>query len=261
MIGSVHGKSLPPYDVRMLMPTPHVEREMDESAEPGGYYPQDMQIRIRGYKTESDCLNPPHTLYGSIHPEGGLVYNSKQLVSDCPISSNLRGIGDQIVSRCSIMGQHDVTVFLRRKGAIVEYYVADHLDESILWINAQRPDGLQGLTESRVRNTLCEEYWAHVEAFPGVRPVSAKSLYRLKDVLSSLAVGMLLTSKTSGLSSTNIDASTSDGSTSPFGCEQIKNFLGLLNSFSENHIDEYQTYAVGKRFSKQSSSVAKRRVC
>lgn len=176
-------------------------RKTDEGLETRNHSFGQIHIQIRACEPESDCLLQSLSLRRLIHPEGGLVYCCKCLVSDCPISNSLRDIGDQIVDRCSTMGRRDVTVFLRHEGPIIEYYAADHADESIFWINGQRPDCLRGLPESRVGNTLCEEYWAHVEAFPGAWPIGVKSIRRLRNALSSLAIGVSLSLTASRISS------------------------------------------------------------
>ncbi|KAG9085615.1 hypothetical protein FS749_004287 [Ceratobasidium sp. UAMH 11750] len=76
---------------------------------------------------------------------------------------------------------------------------------------------------------LKEEYWTHVENFPGVRHIEASGVQDLKDVLASLA----------------IDSGTSDGSTSPFSAQQIQTFMSFLNSFGKSP-NEYQTYAIAR---------------
>jgi hypothetical protein len=167
------------------------------------------------------------------------------VVSDCHISDYIQDIGNQIVARCSKLGLHDITVFLKRRDLEIQYYVADHSSETLIWINGQQPVALRGLVESRAQNILHEEYWGHMEAFPGARPVSSKAITKLKNVLSSLAIGTFIGSQPVQSYRIVLDSTTSEGSTSPFSHEQVGEFLHLLEPFSGSEVDQYQTYAVG----------------
>ncbi|KAG9125271.1 hypothetical protein FRC07_008314 [Ceratobasidium sp. 392] len=120
-------------------------------------------------------------------------------------------------------------MFLRRKEGVVEHYIADHLAETVIWLDKKRPTTLKGLSADQERNILKEEYWTHMENFPGSRYVGSRSIQRLMDVLSSLA----------------IDHGTSEGSTSPFSTGQIQTFLTLLSTFGKCS-NEYQTYATDR---------------
>jgi hypothetical protein len=97
-----------------------------------------------------------------------------------------------MLEQYSCDGQTDVTAFLRLKDTVIEHYVIDHESETVSWANNQSPESLHGLTENRKHNTLKEEYWTHMESFPGTRDVKPSSVQKLKDVLSSLAIGMFL---------------------------------------------------------------------
>lgn len=112
-----------------------------------------------------------------------------QLVSDGPIYHDLRDVGNQIVARCSLVDLADVTVFVRQREQVIEYYIAHHTAETIIWINEQRPDVIGGLNEHRARNVLCEEYWFHIESFPAPRFVGTKCIQKLKYALGSLSAG------------------------------------------------------------------------
>ncbi|KAG8678627.1 hypothetical protein FRC09_019684, partial [Ceratobasidium sp. 395] len=88
---------------------------------------------------------------------------------------------------------------------------------------------LSGLPDHHEHNMLKEEYWTHMENFPGPRYVEPRDIQRLKDILSSLA----------------IDHGTSEGSTAPFSAEQMRTFLELLSMFGKCP-NEFQTYAVAR---------------
>ncbi|KAG9079879.1 hypothetical protein FS749_008203 [Ceratobasidium sp. UAMH 11750] len=134
-----------------------------------------------------------------------------------------------MLEQLSAHGLNNITLFLKKREGTVEHYAADHAAESIIWVDNQQPDSLYGLPETQKRNLLKEEYWTHMENFPGVKHVDETNIQHLKDVLSSLAV----------------DARTSDGSTSPFSAEQIQSFLIHLGAFGEGP-SEYQTYTAAR---------------
>ncbi|KAG8791672.1 hypothetical protein FRC12_008462 [Ceratobasidium sp. 428] len=185
------------------------------------------QLKTRG--SLEPATSNISTALNQVHPEGSCVYSHGQLVSDDILASNLLDVGEQIVEKCNFHKFSDITVFLRRKGATVEYYAVDHQEKTVRWASDQKHESLSGMTPSREHNILKEEYWTHMENFPGVRPVEASCVQDLKDVLASLA----------------IDSETSDGSTSPFSTRQIKTFLSCLNSLGHD-TNEYQTYTVAR---------------
>ncbi|KAG8714945.1 hypothetical protein FRC09_017076 [Ceratobasidium sp. 395] len=164
-----------------------------------------------------------------IHPEGSQVHCRGQLVSDNVPSANLLNVGEQILEQYNSLSLTDVTVFLRHKGETIEYYVADHQAKTVSWADNQRHTSLSGLAPNREHNLLKEEYWTHMENFPGVRCVDGSCVEDLKDVLASLSV----------------DSGTSDGSTSPFSTKQITTFLTCLNSLGHKS-NEYKTYMVAR---------------
>ncbi|KAG8735033.1 hypothetical protein FRC10_011073 [Ceratobasidium sp. 414] len=176
--------------------------------------------------------NGTATISSSTHPEGSEVYSEGQLVSDDVLTPNLLDAGDYILDRYRSHNLTDITVFLRLNKAIVEYYVAEHQAKTVSWADNQRHESLSGLVANRVRNMLKEEYWTHVENFPGIRHIEASGVQDLKDVLASLA----------------IDSGTSDGSTSPFSVQQIQTFLSFINSFGKSQ-NEFQTYAIARIWS------------
>ncbi|KAG9125272.1 hypothetical protein FRC07_008315 [Ceratobasidium sp. 392] len=145
------------------------------------------------------------------------------------MSSDLLSIGEQILEQFSSRNRTDITGFLRLKDKMIEYYLVDHREKTVSWVDNQRHESLAGLAPHQVNNLLKEEYWTHMESFPGVRPVDQSCVQALKDVLTSLAV----------------DSATSDGSTSPFSTDQIKTLLTCLNSLG-NEPNEYQTYTVAR---------------
>jgi hypothetical protein len=129
---------------------------------------------------------------GLIHPEGSKIYSHGRLVSDDVLTHDIIEAGYQMLEQYSCDGQTDVTAFLRLRGTEIEHYVVNHESETVSWANNQSPESLYGLTENRKHNTLKEEYWTHMEGFPGTRNVKSSCVQQLKDVLSSLAVGMPL---------------------------------------------------------------------
>jgi hypothetical protein len=91
------------------------------------------------------------------------------------------------------------------------------------------PAAVSTAEPQRAQNMLCEEYWMHMENFPAPVSASVEDLRQLKVVLASMA----------------IDASTSDGSTSPFTPAQIQGFISMLNTFS-GKIETFQTYTIAR---------------
>ncbi|KAG8791671.1 hypothetical protein FRC12_008461 [Ceratobasidium sp. 428] len=129
---------------------------------------------------------------GQTHPEGATVHSRGQMVSDQNFTLDLIRCGDQILELLRSRHMKDCTLFLRRKEDVIEHYIVDHCTESVTWVDEQRPDTLFGLPDHQERNILKEEYWAHMENYPGSRFVGSKSTQRLKDILSSLAIGIKL---------------------------------------------------------------------
>ncbi|KAG8764780.1 hypothetical protein FRC12_007895 [Ceratobasidium sp. 428] len=117
-------------------------------------------------------------------------------------------------------------------GASTRYYLVNHSAKTITWAGNELPSSISAAEPQRAQNMLREEYWMHLENFPAPVSASVKDLQDLKVVLASLAV----------------DASTSDGSTSPFSAAQIQEFLLLLNTFSDT-IGVFQTYTIARLWS------------
>lgn len=127
-----------------------------------------------------------------IHPEGSAYTCRGQLVSDGHIGKTLTAIGDHIVGQCHAHGLTDVTVFLRYSHGLVEYYITDHTTHTVVWGNGERPGSLADEEETKVRNMLSEEYYAHLESFPGARPVTREDIQGLINVLAGLAAGAII---------------------------------------------------------------------
>ncbi|KAG9125567.1 hypothetical protein FRC07_007057 [Ceratobasidium sp. 392] len=118
-------------------------------------------------------------------------------------------------------------------GPQIRYYLVSHSAKTITWAGDDSiPTAVSTADPQRAQNMLREQYWMHLENFPAPVPATAEDLKQLKVVLASLA----------------IDASTSDGSTSPFSPAQIQEFLAVLNTFSDN-LETFQTYTIARLWS------------
>ncbi|KAG9077179.1 hypothetical protein FRC06_009060 [Ceratobasidium sp. 370] len=170
---------------------------------------------------------PTITPEGSIvHPEGSLIYWGDQLVSSQPITSIHQSLCAHILSHCADLIAHaNVTVFIEiGDHSQADYYVVVHDYKTIAWIDNHLPESFVVATPAEHEH----EYWIHMENFPGPFFSSPEDRQHLVNVMASMAV----------------DASTSDGSTSPMSAEQIGCHLRMLSSFGGD-MDEYQTYAIG----------------
>ncbi|KAG9080832.1 hypothetical protein FRC06_006116 [Ceratobasidium sp. 370] len=124
--------------------------------------------------------------------EGSRVFSRGRFVSDRAFTRDLIRCGNTMLEQIIARGLKDITLFLRKREDGIEHYVADHAAETITWANNQRPESLCGLSRDQERNILKEEYWTHMENFPGARRVNGANIEHLKDVLASLAIGMSL---------------------------------------------------------------------
>ncbi|KAG8729690.1 hypothetical protein FRC10_003516, partial [Ceratobasidium sp. 414] len=161
-----------------------------------------------------------------VHPEGSLIYWDDRLVSCHPITGAHRSLCAYILSRChgDSIAQAKVTVFIEIRGHLqADYYVIMHESKMIAWVNCQLPESFADATPAKHDH----EYWIHMENFPGPFFSLPEDRQNLVNVMASLAV----------------DASTSDGSTSPMSVEQIDQGLQKLNSFGDL-VDINQTYAI-----------------
>ncbi|KAG9085571.1 hypothetical protein FRC07_013344, partial [Ceratobasidium sp. 392] len=138
--------------------------------------------------------------------------------SNGPVDEPLEALGKSLLERAGLIGC--ATAFVMHDGPRrIRYYLANHVTKAITWAHGDSiPNAVPTTDPQRAQNMLCEEYWMHMENFPAPVSASAEDLHQLKSVLASLAV----------------DASTSDGSTSPFSPAQIQEFLATLNTFSDN---------------------------
>ncbi|KAG9080039.1 hypothetical protein FRC06_007140 [Ceratobasidium sp. 370] len=100
-----------------------------------------------------------------------------------------------------------------------------HESKMITWIDYQLPESFTDATPAKHDH----EYWIHMENFPGPFFASPQDRQNLVNVMASLAV----------------DASTSDGSTSPMSVEQIEKGLQMVNSFGDE-VDINQTYSIAR---------------
>ncbi|KAG8745185.1 hypothetical protein FRC10_008638 [Ceratobasidium sp. 414] len=162
-----------------------------------------------------------------VHPEGSLIYWDDKLVSSQPITSIHQSLCAHILSRCDeSIDQAEITVFVEiRDRSQADYYVVVHDSKTIVWVEHQLPGSFADATSAKHDY----EYWTHMENFPGPSSSSPEDRQNLVNVLASMA----------------IDASTSDGSTSPMPAEQIQCHLQMLNSFGGD-VDKCQTYAVAR---------------
>ncbi|KAG8680250.1 hypothetical protein FRC08_016435 [Ceratobasidium sp. 394] len=164
----------------------------------------------------------------SIHPEGSILWSSGCVVSDRPVDESLEMVGKSLLEQAGL--DRCATAFVMPDGPHVKYYLVNHATKAVMWASGDNvPNAILAAEPQRAQNMLCEEYWVHMENFPAPTPASLEDLRQLKVVLASLA----------------IDASTSDGSTSPFCPAQIRDFLDTLNAFSDK-IGTFQTYTIAR---------------
>ncbi|KAG8707547.1 hypothetical protein FRC09_001770, partial [Ceratobasidium sp. 395] len=176
------------------------------------------------------CVTDETELFTAIHPEGSIIHYASCVVSNRPVDRSLEELGRQLLERAGL--EECGTAFVMSDGPSIRYYLANHAAKTIAWAGGDAPSSVSTADPQRAQNILREEYWVHVENFPAPVSASAKDLGELKAVLASLAV----------------DASTSDGSTSPFSAAQIQEFLLLLNTFSDT-TGVFQTYTIARLWS------------
>ncbi|CAE7100616.1 unnamed protein product [Rhizoctonia solani] len=146
------------------------------------------------------------------HPEGPILSYRGCIVSTQDVTDTHVATARLIVKNWENLVE--ATVFLEVLGRQINYYVVDHKTKRILWIAGQDPESFNGATRARHE----QEYWIHMENFPGPRFSTPEDLRLLKRALVS----------------NPIDVLTSEGSASP---------LDSLEMFS-NTGDAHQTYAV-----------------
>ncbi|KAG9075475.1 hypothetical protein FS749_012843, partial [Ceratobasidium sp. UAMH 11750] len=150
------------------------------------------------------------------HPEGSPIYFAGSVVSNQPVEGTLQALGHSLLESAGLNPSDcSATAFVVPDGPNIRYYLVNHDTKAVMWAPGDgTPSAVSVLEPQRAQNMLCEEYWIYKENFPAPVPASAEDLRQLKIVLASLAV----------------DSSTSDGSTSPFSCAQIQQFLAMLNT-------------------------------
>ncbi|KAG8773537.1 hypothetical protein FRC12_002488 [Ceratobasidium sp. 428] len=181
---------------------------------------------VSTYECTSDEIGPRT----ATHPEGSIIHSASCVVSNRPVDGSLEELGRELLQRAGL--EECGTAFVMSDGSSTRYYLANHSAKVITWAGSDAPSSVSTADPQRAQNILHEEYWVHVENFPAPVSASAKDLSELKAVLASLAV----------------DASTSDGSTSPFSAAQIQEFLLMLNTFSDT-IGVFQTYTIARLWS------------
>ncbi|KAF8597341.1 hypothetical protein BDV93DRAFT_527451 [Ceratobasidium sp. AG-I] len=168
-----------------------------------------------------------------VHPEGGVYFHLGNIVSDRPITGEMQVLGTQLTQEYNTSANGtNITLFLKETDTGFQYYFANHSTKSICWLNGEQPEAMYEVANNRVANTLTQEYWNHAENFPAPTFTNEADLKLIQNVLAGLAV----------------DASTSDGSTSPFPPAQIAQFLHILDSF-KGKSDEFQTYTIARLWS------------
>ncbi|KAG9126064.1 hypothetical protein FRC07_005042 [Ceratobasidium sp. 392] len=180
----------------------------------------------------SKCLIEEAGPCTTIHPEGSIIQHTDRVVSDRPVNEPLEAIGRSLLENAHLDGCG--TAFVIPDGPRIRYYLVNHSAKTITWVSSDDiPSILRTTDPQRAQNMLCEQYWMHLENFPAPVPATAEDLKQLKVVLASLA----------------IDASTSNGSTSPFSPAQIQDFLSMLSTFNPDKIEAFQTYTIARLWS------------
>ncbi|KAG9093261.1 hypothetical protein FRC06_011587 [Ceratobasidium sp. 370] len=161
------------------------------------------------------------------HPEGSPIHFAGCVVSNQPVDESLQALGHALLERAGLKPvDRSATAFLMPDGPHVRYYLINHATKALTWADGDgTPAAVLSMEPGRAQNTLCEEYWVHMENFPAPVPASAEDLRQLKVVLAN--------------------SSTSDGSTSPFSSAQIQEFLIMLDTFS-GQIETFQTYTIAR---------------
>ncbi|KAG8706658.1 hypothetical protein FRC08_000921, partial [Ceratobasidium sp. 394] len=151
----------------------------------------------------SDATGAPIPVNYVVHPEGPLIYWDASLVSCQPITDTHLSLCAQIIGRGGdSIARAKVTVFVEvRDHSRADYYIIMHESKTVAWIDYQLPESFADATPAKHNH----EYWIHMENFSGLLFPSHEDRQNLVNVLASLAV----------------DASTSDGSTSPMSVEHI----------------------------------------
>ncbi|KAG9092540.1 hypothetical protein FS749_015652 [Ceratobasidium sp. UAMH 11750] len=175
----------------------------------------------------SDATSAPVPGNRVVHPEGSLIYWDANLVSCQLITDTHLSLCAQIISRGGdSIARAKFTVFVEiRDHSRADYYIIMHESKMVAWIDYQLPESFADATPAKHDH----EYWIHMENFPGPFFASPQDRQNLVNVLASLAV----------------DASTSDGSTSPMSVEQIDKDLRMLSSFGDE-VDITQTYSIAR---------------
>ncbi|KAB5593280.1 hypothetical protein CTheo_3283 [Ceratobasidium theobromae] len=176
-------------------------------------------------KRKCTLINPEVAL---VHPEGAPISFRGKTVSSQQLTETHITLASEILGECEscvAAAAADVTLFLEILGHLASYYVVVHDSKTIVWIAGHRPSSFEDATRAKHD----QEYWTHMENFPGPRFSTPEDIRLLKHVLAANA----------------IDALTSDGSTSPMSPEQIQTHLAMLDKFSTEG-DVYQTYAIAR---------------
>ncbi|KAG9087394.1 hypothetical protein FRC06_002567 [Ceratobasidium sp. 370] len=161
------------------------------------------------------------------HPEGSPIHFAGCVVSNQPVDESLQALGHSLLERAGLKPiDHSATAVVMPDGPHIRYYLINHATKALTWADGDgSPAAVLNMEPGRAQNTLCEEYWVHMENFPAPIPASAEDLRQLKVVLAN--------------------SSTSAGSTSPFSSAQIQEFLIMLNTLS-GEIETFQTYTIAR---------------
>ncbi|KAG8683698.1 hypothetical protein FRC08_014127, partial [Ceratobasidium sp. 394] len=164
------------------------------------------------------------------HPEGSPIYFAGSVVSNQPVDGTLQALGHSLLESAGLNPSDcSATAFVVPDGPNIRYYLVNHDTKAVMWAPGDgTPSAVSVLEPQRAQNMLCEEYWIYKENFPAPVPASAEDLRQLKIVLAN--------------------SSTSDGSTSPFSCAQIQQFLVMLNTF-QGEVETFQTYTIARLWS------------